>query len=349
MQKVKSHRSFGPAANFEDLWTIAGNFCADAAATSAFKSLPCDIRNLSDSIAEHASSEKNRLSRVFEYLAAFNRHRCEALSQLPQKEGCPSTMMQIAKCPPQATEGKFPSNLMGEDAVAFMRDFNPTGYETLHFAVSDESPFMMCLQGANVAKAVVLWLQALKWPPDLDVVDASDWGISWFELAVSFYFYTGYRFPVKVGGAGNKSRYVDYGSDEALILPWHQRAAILQGICLRNMIQNLSTVTEQRIFPDFGTFKCRTLTRLGLKGVVARIPRRPVLPNTTDTINFVAKYMSNLTGIALNEPIYYKDLIPMMVFDRIHEPTAAQRHNLYASFMTAKRKSRAAPGIADDN
>ena len=71
--------------------------------------------------------------------------------------------------------------------------------------------------------------------------------------------------------------------------------------------------------------------------------------NTTDTINFVAKYMSNLTGIALNEPIYYKDLVPMMVFDRIHEPTAAQRNNLYASFMKAKRKSLAAPGIVDDN
>ena len=282
-------------------------------------------------------------------LLLLNKHRCEALSKLPQKEGCPTTVLQTAKCPPPATEGRFPSSLMGEDAVVFMRDFHPTFYEPLHFAEFDASVFNMWLQGANVAKAVTVWLRALKWPPDVDQPDASDWGISWFELAVSFYFYTGYRFPVKVGGAGNKSRYVDYGSDEALILPGHQRAAILQGICLRNMIQNLTTVMEQKIFPEFGTFKCRTLTRLGLKGVVAGIPRRPVIPNTTDTVNFVAKYMSNLNGIALNEPIYYKDLVPMTVIDRIHEPSAAQRHNLYASFMKAKRKTRAASGTVDDN
>ena len=120
--------------------------------------------------------KKTRLSRVFEYLAAFNRHRCEALSQMPQKEGCPSTTMQIAKCPPEATGGKIPSNLMGDDAVAFLRDFNPIDYEPLHFADCDDSVFMMCLQGANVAKAVTLRLQALRWPPDLDEDDASDCG-----------------------------------------------------------------------------------------------------------------------------------------------------------------------------
>ena len=43
LQKVKSHRSFDPAADFDDLWSIAGNFCADAAATSAFRAVPSDI------------------------------------------------------------------------------------------------------------------------------------------------------------------------------------------------------------------------------------------------------------------------------------------------------------------
>ena len=65
-------------------------------------------------------------------------------------------------------------------------------------------------------------------------------------MAVSFYFYTGYRFPVRVSGAGNKSKYVGYDSNDALILPGHQRAAVLQGICLRNVIQNLTTVTGQK-------------------------------------------------------------------------------------------------------
>ena len=76
-------------------------------------------------------------------------------------------------------------------------------------------------------------------------------------MAVSFHLYTGYRFPVRVSGAGNKSKYVGYDSNKALILPCHQRAAVLQGICLRNVIQNLTTVTGQKVFPVFNTFKCR--------------------------------------------------------------------------------------------
>ena len=62
--------------------------------------------------------------------------------------------------------------------------------------------FSLCLQGSNTDKAVMLWLQSLTWPPDLDMVDSSDGGISWFEMAVGFYLYTGYRFPVRIGGAG---------------------------------------------------------------------------------------------------------------------------------------------------
>lgn len=66
-------------------------------------------------------------------------------------------------------------------------------------------------------------------------------------------------------------------------------------------------------------------------------------------MDFVAKKKSNLSGIALNEPIYSSDLTPMIVFERIPEPTAAQRHNRHASFMKAKRKEKKAVGMDDDN
>ena len=155
--------------------------------------------------------------------------------------------------------------------------------------------------------------------------------------------------PVRIGGAGNKSRYADYGSDEALILPGHQRAAVLQGICLRNAIQTLSTVMEQKIFPTFKTFKCRILTRFGMKGVVAGVPRRPIIPNPCETMDFVVNYVSNMTGLALNEPIFVKDLQPTLLFDRIPEISAADRHNRYASFMKGLRKRNACAALDDDN
>jgi len=36
---------------------IAGNYCADLAATSAFKIVPSDIRSAADSIAKHVKEE----------------------------------------------------------------------------------------------------------------------------------------------------------------------------------------------------------------------------------------------------------------------------------------------------
>ena len=135
---------------------------------------------------------------------------------------------------------------------------------------------------------------------------------------------------------GSKSKYVDYDSNEALILPGHQRAAVLQGICLRNVIQNLTTVTGQKILAAFNTFKCHHLTSLGRKGIVAGIPRRPGLPNASKTMEYVTDYLSKLQGIALNEPFLLKDLQPALQFDRLHEISAAERHNRYAAFMKFK-------------
>ena len=96
-----------------------------------------------------------------------------------------------------------------------------------------------------------------------------------------------YRFPVKLRGAGNKSIYAEYDSDESLILPGHQKSAVLQSISFKNMIQNLSTVLDGKIFPSFPVHKCRTLMRIGMKSVVAGLPRRPCLPNAAETMTYI--------------------------------------------------------------
>ena len=169
----------------------------------------------------------------------------------------------------------------------------------------------------------------------MDQPDPTDWGMSWFELAVSFYLYTGYRFPLKVG---NKSLYVDYESDEAIILPGHQRSAVLQSSCLRNITQNLTIVMEQNIFPTFGTFKCRLLIHFGMKGYAAGVPRRPVIRDAKVTMCYVVQYFSKMQGVAMNEPIFQKDLVPTLQFTRLVEPSSAERHNRYAAFMKQRRK-----------
>ena len=73
LRKVKSHRPFDSASNFEDLWMIAGNFCADLSATAAFKTVPADMRKVADEIAGHVLDEEKRLQSVLTYIAAFNK------------------------------------------------------------------------------------------------------------------------------------------------------------------------------------------------------------------------------------------------------------------------------------
>lgn len=336
--KVKSHRNFSDAKDAQDLWYIAGNFCADMAATAAFRCVPPDIRKLADEIAHHTKHEECRLKSFFTFLASITRLRCEALHKHEMEHGKPA--MQIPKTLLTQPHGLFNPTLMGEDAHAFMCNFNPPNYKPLDAIVIEDDVFSACLQGANIGKATMLWLSKLTWPENVADDDPSDWGISWFEMVVSFYHYTGFRFPIRASGAGNKSVYVSFDSDDAMLMPMRQKSAVLQSICLKNMVQNLSTLVQDRFFPAFGLFKCRTLTRLGMKGVLAGISRRPGLPNPKITMDYVKSYLDNMKGLALEAPIYTKDLKPEMTFPMLPEPTTQQRYNTYASRMKLIRRSR---------
>ena len=77
IKKVKSHRSFESACDLQDLWMIAGNFCADMAATMALKSLPSEIRHLSDDIAKHAADEEQKIEEALNFFAISNKMRLQ--------------------------------------------------------------------------------------------------------------------------------------------------------------------------------------------------------------------------------------------------------------------------------
>ena len=78
------------------------------------------------------------------------------------------------------------------------------------------------------------------------------------------------------------------------------------------------------------------------------VPRRPI-PNSKVTMCYVVKYMSKLQGIAMNEPIFQKDLVPELHFPRLVEPSPAERYNRYAAFMKQQRKRRNCEMDRDDN
>jgi len=147
----------------------------------------------------------------------------------------------------------------------------------------------------------------------------------------------------------NRSQYIDYDSNEAIILPGHQRSAVLQSICVRNMIQNLTTVLDQVVFPSVAIFKYRALTRLGHKGYIAGIPRRPGLPNARQVTEFVVQYLAKSQGVALCEPIFQKDLQPELRLEQLDEPPTSERYSRYAAYMKTVRKKRNVDNWQDDN
>ena len=79
--KVKSHRALESAKDVLDLWYIAGNMCADAAAGLAYEAIPSEVRKLADKIVLHIDEERKMLDDHLNFLADFNKARCLLLGE----------------------------------------------------------------------------------------------------------------------------------------------------------------------------------------------------------------------------------------------------------------------------
>lgn len=183
--------------------------------------------------------------------------------------------------------------------MRLLRIFHRISYTTLPEVDVQDDAFHACLQGANIANAFVQWARLLKWPHDVstdyDMHAKGDWGISWFELLVSFYLTTGYRCPIRLSGAGAQSKYIDYGDEQATLLPDSKRAVSLQILCFRNLWQNVTTVVQGDVLPRFESYKCFSISRLGFKSPVAGLPCRPLIPNQQLTMRFILELYCTVT------------------------------------------------------
>ena len=80
-------------------------------------------------------------------------------------------------------------------------------------------------------------------------------------------------------GSGAKSVYLPFNWEEAIFLPKSKRAASLQILSFRNLLQNLLTIADEQSFTDFKESKCRSVQRFGHACPVAGALRRPFIPN----------------------------------------------------------------------
>ena len=209
------------------------------------------------------------------------------------------------------------------------------------FVFGPKIAFQMCLQGANLGKALFTWARLLRWPENYGEEDKSDWGMSWLELVFNFYIVTGYNLPIRTEGAGAKSVYISCQSPEDILLPKAKRAASLQILTFRNLLQNVQTLISEDFFPDFKESKCKSLQRLGHVCPVAGVPRRPMIPRQEATVTAVRQYILSLqSSAALHQVIYIKDVQPSLQLTHIEDPPANIRFKRYAQFMKKLRKTR---------
>eukprot|EP00435_Cladocopium_sp_Y103_P055159 s671_g18.t1 len=189
--KVKSHRASETATDLQDLWKIAGKFCADKAISTVLKTVPTQIRRISDGIAAFQAAEEQRLETVFQYLTQLNTARTVEINRMNREAKDQNRNLDMPKLPPERRHGLFDSEAMGLDAIELMKEFDPPGYISLSCGPIDDEVFSLCLQGENIGKALILWSQTLRWPPNYDTPDKNDWGMSWLELIFNFYVTTG--------------------------------------------------------------------------------------------------------------------------------------------------------------
>ena len=338
--KVKSHRSFSSAKDHRDLWLIAGNYCADIAVGAANSLIPGEIWELSNECISHCESEKRSLSAHMKYLTDFNRERCRFLEEAK----CIDLSTSLIRAKPDSTRhvGLFDSHAMGWDAVECMKKFCPADYVQRPSIDCDDDVYHRCLQGANIAKSFKTFCETLKWPPDLvedyDAKSKGDWGISWFEILTSFYLTTGWRCPIKTSGSGAKAEYISYGDPKAILLPDSKRTVSLQILCLRNLMQNVSTIVEADILPKFSSYKCFSMSRIGLKSPIAGLPCRPIIPKQSETLDFVWHYFLKLNGsVALHKPIHVNNLDITIDVNNLDEKLPHERWSLNQAFMKKLR------------
>ena len=210
---------------------------------------------LVDEIVAHVEKEAVLLNAHFKFLAAFNKRRCQILEEKKHSE----TQYHLIR--PRAaharSDGIFHSALMGIDACEAMANFVQDSYVPLTEFLVEDNVLHACLQGENIAKAFVHWSRLVKWPPDIqpdyNMHTKGDWGVSWFELLVSFYLTTGFSLSYQV-------EWVQVHSQSTLIMGMKRRHYFLtvrERCPYKSYVSGIFGKTSRRWFKETS---CRGLT-----------------------------------------------------------------------------------------
>ena len=319
--KVKSHRQFNDAKDYEDLWAIYGNSLADTAAGQALVRIPDLCKEwIEDSKTRHMN-EQEALKITLSYIAQLNLER-----------------QKLLKSKNSTTEYVRGGQATGDDAWAILHDVYrvPTTCMT-----QDALPIERAqanLQGTNFAFRLWAWLQTLEWPDhSVHSQEPFAWGISWLELLLNFLVITGTMPPIRVSGQGSKSIYVSYFSVEAEALPPRKKHASVMCLIFVNALQTLKNISGKDILPTFDTSGCSSLRRLGYQTNAQGLKIRPILQRNAATLLELKRFLNlanpkNVMSTQIQKPLNP----PSLQIDDVAEDSARQR---FANYMRLQKRN----------
>ena len=279
IHKVKSHRKKEDAENLNDLYTILGNDLADEVAKEVnSRDLPA-LLHATLVISEHSKQQIDSLFSVYLYLAELN----SLHSQLKlQKEHPVGSQQANASVDEYANFHAILSNWsIGDNPWSFDSDL-------------PEVVAQACPAGAHIAFNVWHLFRKFKWrDPSLPRQD-SDFGITWFELAICYAVNFGSFLPLWIyNGTKKRAVPVAFDSSEAKVQKPEARSIWHQANNLRAVVRYLENTLQCQIFPRYKKTGASSLVRLGYHPrLVGGISSRPEVPHATLLMENLAHYSS---------------------------------------------------------
>lgn len=214
--------------------------------------------------------------------------------------------------------------------------------------IPDDEFFLANSLGAKLGKAVFLWAATLEWPHE-DLQSSCDynnqivgsWGISHLELLINFILVTGFYFPVRVSGSAGSSKFVQYFSEEAMLLPPHRRSAGAQIQSMQACLTCLSTLSQLSMIPSYRKKGHTSLQRIHFNSHVGGVSRRPKMHLPQETLHEVVKYIHGLGNLqTVHAPLDVSCSSPLISISwQLEEPCPQVRFQNYARVMMRRKRN----------
>lgn len=141
-------------------------------------------------------------------------------------------------------------------------------------------------------------------------------GITWTELAFSFMLWSNSVLPIRIQDKGS-TQVLPFEDPRVSLLPVKQKSVRVLADNLRWIIKHIQTFSKVNIIPQYKKQGTSSLTRLGFTPYhEGGISRRPNLPNTTVTYDFVLNWLQTIS----HNPPYHNEVEMPTLPDNPHAP-----------------------------